>query len=66
IRDEIERHYWRHPVTRDLIELRNLAQVAELIVRSALARHESRGLHYSTDWPETSPEAHDTILEPAP
>ncbi len=66
IREEVEAHYWRHPVSRDLIELRNLALVAELIVRSALARHESRGLHYSTDWPRTLPEARDTLLSPEP
>ena len=64
IHEEIEVYYWKHPVSRDLIELRNLEQMAELIVRSAQNRHESRGLHYSTDYPDTLPEPHDTILTP--
>jgi len=45
-----------------LIELRNLAVCADLIVRSALARHESRGLHYTLDYPQTLPQALPTIL----
>ncbi|MGQ7394165.1 hypothetical protein ACTGZO_11055 [Streptococcus suis] len=51
-------------MTPDLIELRNLLQTADLIVRSALARHESRGLHYTLDYPETLQEARDTVLVP--
>jgi L-aspartate oxidase len=51
-------------VTADLIELRNLVEVADLIVRCALARKESRGLHYTLDYPETLVEAKDTILVP--
>jgi len=51
-------------VTPDLIELRNLLEVARLIVRSALKRKESRGLHYTIDYPETLPVAEDTILVP--
>ncbi|MGI4879970.1 MAG: L-aspartate oxidase, partial [Janthinobacterium lividum] len=51
-------------VTPDLIELRNLVQVADLIVRSARRRHESRGLHYSLDFPQTDAVARDTILDP--
>ncbi|HEX7692861.1 MAG TPA: L-aspartate oxidase, partial [Sphingomonas sp.] len=51
-------------VTPDLIELRNLLQTSDLIVRSALHRHESRGLHYTLDYPETAPVAVDTILVP--
>jgi L-aspartate oxidase len=51
-------------VTPDLIELRNLLEVAGLIVRSALIRKESRGLHYTTDFPETLAEATDTVLTP--
>jgi L-aspartate oxidase len=47
-----------------LIELRNLVQTAELIVRCAFERKESRGLHYSLDYPATLNDAHDTILTP--
>ncbi|RMH60285.1 MAG: L-aspartate oxidase [Zetaproteobacteria bacterium] len=65
IQHEIDDYFWRHPVSRDLIELRNLAQVALLIVRSAQMRHESRGLHYSTDYPLTLPEARETLIPPA-
>jgi L-aspartate oxidase len=51
-------------VTTDLIELRNLLKAAELIVTSALRRHESRGLHYTLDYPATLDEARDTVLVP--
>lgn len=61
---EIDEFYSNYKVSRDLIELRNLAQVADLIIRSAMQRKESRGLHYTLDYPETLPEAHDTILVP--
>jgi len=54
ISEEVEAFYRRTKVTNDLIELRNVATVAELIVRSALMRKESRGLHYTTDYPETN------------
>jgi len=64
IQDEISSYYWKHPVSQDLLELRNLALMAELIVRSAQQRKESRGLHYSTDYPERSTTALDTILRP--
>jgi len=64
IQEEISAYYWKHPVTSDLIELRNLELVAELMVQSALQRHESRGLHFSTDYPELSEKACDTILSP--
>ncbi|MDX8390525.1 MAG: L-aspartate oxidase [Mariprofundaceae bacterium] len=64
IHEEIASYYWKHPVSLDLIELRNLALVAELIVRSAQQRQESRGLHFSTDYPNVSKCAVDTILTP--
>jgi L-aspartate oxidase len=54
LQDEIREYYWKHLVTRDLLELRNIATVAELIVGCAAARHESRGLHSTIDYPETS------------
>ncbi|MBY8822554.1 L-aspartate oxidase [Sphingomonas colocasiae] len=64
LRKEVEDYYGHFRVTPDLIELRNLVEVADLIVRSALHRKESRGLHYTTDYPEMLPAAVDTILAP--
>ena len=64
LQDEIQEYYAHFHVTRDLLELRNLVQVADLIVRSAQARHESRGLHFSRDYPELAAEAVPTILVP--
>lgn len=61
---EINEFYSHFRVTNDLIELRNLVVTADLIVRCALRRRESRGLHYSRDFPETLPRARDTILHP--
>ncbi|MGL6069791.1 L-aspartate oxidase [Craterilacuibacter sp.] len=61
---EIDEYYSHFHVSNDLIELRNLVLSAELIVRSALARKESRGLHYSRDYPDTQPVATETILSP--
>ena len=61
---EVEDYYGHFRVTTDLIELRNLLQTADLIVRSALRRKESRGLHYTLDYPLTLPEATDTVLVP--
>ncbi|MAW99470.1 MAG: L-aspartate oxidase [Sphingomonas sp.] len=62
--DEISDYYGHFRVTPDLVELRNLHQAAELIVRSALARHESRGLHFNLDYPALADEALDTVLVP--
>jgi len=61
---EIEDYYGSFRVTTDLIELRNLHCCAQLIVQSALRRHESRGLHYTLDYPGTDIEARDTVLVP--
>ncbi|HPR83795.1 MAG TPA: L-aspartate oxidase, partial [Pontiellaceae bacterium] len=66
IREEIRSYYKEYLVTADLIELRNLAAVAELIVRSAQRRKESRGLHYNEDWPETSAHARHTVIQDRP
>ncbi|WP_111640388.1 L-aspartate oxidase [Marinimicrobium alkaliphilum] len=64
LKREIAEYYSNYKVSSDLIELRNLATVAELIIRSAAERKESRGLHYSLDYPELSPVARDTVLVP--
>ena len=64
LRQEVGDYYRHFRVTPDLIELRNLLEVADLIVRSALSRHESRGLHYTLDYPETLAGAKDTVLVP--
>jgi len=61
---EVDEYYGQFRVTTDLIELRNLLQTAELIVRSALKRKESRGLHYTLDYPRMLAEAKDTVLVP--
>ncbi|MFZ9183643.1 MAG: FAD-binding protein, partial [Hylemonella sp.] len=65
LRSEIQEFYAQFQVTRDLLELRNLVAVADLIVRSAQSRHESRGLHYSRDYPQAHPDPRPTILVPA-
>ena len=62
LRSEIDDYYAAFRVNRDLLELRNLVDAAELIVRSALMRRESRGLHYSRDFPEALPVAFPTVL----
>ncbi|NUA28704.1 L-aspartate oxidase [Cupriavidus basilensis] len=64
LREEIAEYYANFRVTRDLLELRNLVEVASLIVDSAYSRHESRGLHFSRDYPETLPKALPTVMQP--
>jgi L-aspartate oxidase len=64
LRREVADYYSHFRVTPDLIELRNLVEVADLIIRSALSRRESRGLHYTLDYPATAAEAVDTVLVP--
>ena len=65
LQQEIQEFYSAFHVTRDLLELRNLVTVADLIVRSAQARHESRGLHFSRDYPQLAEVAAPTTLTPA-
>lgn len=64
LKEEIDEYYAHFRITRDLLELRNLVDVASLIVNSALSRRESRGLHYSQDFPDTLPKALPTVLAP--
>ncbi|GAB5452080.1 MAG: L-aspartate oxidase [Halioglobus sp.] len=61
---EIAEYYGNYKVSNDLLELRNLAMVAELMIRCAISRRESRGLHYTLDYPDLLPEAEDTVLSP--
>jgi L-aspartate oxidase len=67
LQEEILQYYWDFTVTSDVLELRNIATVAELIVQSALARKESRGLHYILDYPNPDPAlaTRDTVLRKA-
>ncbi|OCC23830.1 L-aspartate oxidase [Croceicoccus estronivorus] len=64
LQEEVGDYYGHFRVSTDLIELRNLLECAELIVRSALKRHESRGLHYTLDYPNTGNLVRDTVLVP--
>ena len=63
LKREIDDYYWNFKIEPALIELRNEVVVAILIVRSALSRKESRGLHYTLDFPEKSSEIKDTIIK---
>ncbi len=64
LQSEIAEYYGNYKVSNDLLELRNLAMVAELMIRCAISRKESRGLHYTLDYPELLPVARDTVLYP--
>jgi len=63
ILDEIERYYWDFRIEKDLIELRNLATVAKIIIVSAISRKESRGIHYNIDYPDKAKIARPTMIE---
>jgi L-aspartate oxidase len=64
LEEEIREYYWRYLVTRDLLELRNIITVAELIVSCASSRRESRGLHFTIDYPDTDErQARDTVVK---
>jgi L-aspartate oxidase len=64
LQEEIVEYYSNYKVSNDLLELRNLATVSELMINCAIARRESRGLHYTLDYPDLLPEAVDTVLSP--
>jgi L-aspartate oxidase len=63
LQEEVAEYYWKHLVTRDMLELRNIVTTAELIVSCAAVRSESRGLHFTIDHPQTLPNAADTVLK---
>jgi L-aspartate oxidase len=64
LQEEIAEYYWRYFITRDLLELRNIATVAQLIVECASTRRESRGLHFTTDYKDVDPKlARDTVIK---
>lgn len=62
IRNELRHYYFDYIVTPEILEVRNLADVAEIIIRSAHKRHESRGLHKTLDYPERLSKIQDTII----
>jgi L-aspartate oxidase len=62
IRREIREYYFDYIVTAETLELRNIADAALLIIKSAMHRKESRGLHYTLDYPKMLPKAEDTVL----
>lgn len=64
IKHEINEYYWNFKVSKDLLELRNITLVAELIIKSAMKRKESRGLHFNIDYPDTKEEVADTEIIP--
>ena len=64
LHQEVTEYYSNYRITRDLLELRNLIVVADLIIQSAIRRKESRGLHFTLDYPNRLPQARDTLLVP--
>ncbi|HEC38594.1 MAG TPA: hypothetical protein ENI29_10185 [bacterium] len=60
--DEINQYYWDFKIEKNLVELRNLATVAKLIIVSAISRKESRGIHYNLDYPDKSEMSRPTTL----
>jgi len=64
IKQEIYDYYWNFKISRDLLELRNITLVAEIIIKSAMKRKESRGLHFNIDYPETANNSVDTEIIP--
>ena len=64
LQQEVNEYYGNYKLNNDLLELRNLVAVADLIIQSAIRRKESRGLHFTLDYPELLKEARDTVLIP--
>lgn len=63
LKDEVQEYYWKFHITPDILELRNVVQIAELIVESAIARKESRGAHYTSDYPEKLDTKRDVLIQ---
>jgi L-aspartate oxidase len=64
LQEEIGEYYWKYFITRDLLELRNIATVAQLVIECAASRRESRGLHFTSDYPNASPSLErDTVVK---
>ena len=63
LKSEVQEYYWKYNVTPNILELRNLVDIAEIIVNSALARKESRGTHYTVDFPTTQNEIRETLVQ---
>ena len=63
LQEEINEYYWDFKITPDLIELRNIATLAEVIIDSAIMRKESRGIHYTLDYPDKSKEIKNTLIK---